>query len=84
LRGGRYRPLTVAMFAIVYQIYGKKSFSFHLLTVFVVRCSLPPTLSDTTNCFAGLHRFWLCITGGMGNGYFICCTSCYTTEAVAM
>jgi hypothetical protein len=31
--GGRYRPLTVAMFAIVYQVFGQTPFPFHLLTV---------------------------------------------------
>jgi Tfp pilus assembly protein PilF len=31
--GGRYRPLTVAMFAIVYQFFGKNPFPFHILTV---------------------------------------------------
>jgi hypothetical protein len=31
--GGRYRPLTVAMFAIVYQFFGMSPFPFHLLTV---------------------------------------------------
>ena len=31
--GGRYRTLTVAMFAIVYQIFGKNPFPFHLLTI---------------------------------------------------
>ena len=40
--GGRYRPLTVAMFAIVYQIFGKNPFPFHLLTVllFAAACFL--------------------------------------------
>lgn len=31
--GGRYRPLTVAMFAIVHQFFGQTPFPFHLLTV---------------------------------------------------
>jgi len=31
--GGRYRPLTVAMFAIIYQLFGKNPFPFHMLTV---------------------------------------------------
>ena len=31
--GGRYRPLTVAMFAVLYQFVGKNPFPFHLLTV---------------------------------------------------
>lgn len=31
--GGRYRPLTPILFALVYQIVGNKPFLFHLLTV---------------------------------------------------
>jgi tetratricopeptide (TPR) repeat protein len=31
--GGRYRPLTLVMFATVYQIAGPSTFAFHLLTV---------------------------------------------------
>ncbi len=31
--GGRYRPMTLALFALLYQLFGAKSFVFHLLTV---------------------------------------------------
>ena len=31
--GGRYRPLTLVLFALVYQLAGESSFVFHLLTV---------------------------------------------------
>ena len=31
--GGRYRPMTLALFALVYQAFGENSFVFHLLTV---------------------------------------------------
>ncbi len=31
--GGRYRPLTLVMFALLYQIVGSNPFGFHLLTV---------------------------------------------------
>ncbi len=31
--GGRYRPMTLALFALVYQVVGENSFVFHLLTV---------------------------------------------------
>ena len=31
--GGRYRPMTLALFAVLYQLFGAKSFVFHLLTV---------------------------------------------------
>ncbi|MBP6825186.1 MAG: tetratricopeptide repeat protein [Saprospiraceae bacterium] len=31
--GGRYRPLTLVMFAALYQFFGPNSFVFHLLTV---------------------------------------------------
>jgi Flp pilus assembly protein TadD len=31
--GGRYRPLTLVLFALVYQLFGEGSFVFHLLTV---------------------------------------------------
>jgi tetratricopeptide (TPR) repeat protein len=31
--GGRYRPLSVALFAIVFQVFGLHAFVFHLLTV---------------------------------------------------
>lgn len=38
--GGRYRPLTPVLFAVVYQIAGDKPFLFHLLTVtlFALTC----------------------------------------------
>lgn len=38
--GGRYRPLTLVLFALVYQLAGQSSFVFHLLTVllFAVTC----------------------------------------------
>lgn len=31
--GGRYRPLTLVLFALVYQLFGESSFVFHLFTV---------------------------------------------------
>ncbi|HRI59336.1 MAG TPA: hypothetical protein PK228_06425, partial [Saprospiraceae bacterium] len=31
--GGRYRPLTLVLFALVYQLFGESTFVFHLLTV---------------------------------------------------
>ena len=31
--GGRYRPLTLVLFATVYQLFGESSFVFHLFTV---------------------------------------------------
>lgn len=31
--GGRYRPLTLVLFALVYQFFGESSFVFHLFTV---------------------------------------------------
>lgn len=31
--GGRYRPLTLVLFALVYQLAGQSSFVFHLITV---------------------------------------------------
>ncbi len=31
--GGRYRPLTLVLFALVYQLFGASTFVFHLLTV---------------------------------------------------
>jgi hypothetical protein len=31
--GGRYRPLTLVLFALVYQFFGENKFAFHLLTV---------------------------------------------------
>ncbi|MBV6439601.1 MAG: hypothetical protein DYG98_04550 [Haliscomenobacteraceae bacterium CHB4] len=31
--GGRYRPLTLVLFALVYQLFGESSFIFHLFTV---------------------------------------------------
>ena len=31
--GGRYRPLTLVLFALVYQLFGENPFVFHLLTV---------------------------------------------------
>ncbi len=38
--GGRYRPMTLALFALVYQVVGENSFVFHLLTVllFALTC----------------------------------------------
>ncbi len=38
--GGRYRPLTPAIFAVVYQVFGKNPMVFHLLTVllFALTC----------------------------------------------
>lgn len=40
--GGRYRPLTLAMFAVVHQIFGARPFPYHLLTVtlFALVCLL--------------------------------------------
>lgn len=40
--GGRYRPLTLVFFALVYQLFGENSFVFHLLTVslFATTCLL--------------------------------------------
>lgn len=40
--GGRYRPLTVAMFAVLYQAFGKNPMPFHLLavTLFALACLL--------------------------------------------
>jgi len=37
--GGRYRPLTLVMFAFVFQLFGDKSFMFHLLTVLLFAAS---------------------------------------------
>ncbi len=31
--GGRYRPMTLALFALIYQMFGENSLVFHLLTV---------------------------------------------------
>ena len=38
--GGRYRPLTLVLFALVYQFFGESTFVFHLFTVllFAVTC----------------------------------------------
>mgnify|MGYP000848248563 FL=1 len=40
--GGRYRPLTLVLFALVHQLFGPGSFAFHLLTVllFAATCTL--------------------------------------------
>lgn len=40
--GGRYRPLTLVLFALVYQFFGESSFVFHLLTVllFAATCAV--------------------------------------------
>ena len=40
--GGRYRPLTLVLFALVYQLFGESSFVFHLFTVllFAATCSV--------------------------------------------
>ncbi len=40
--GGRYRPMTLVMFALLYQIVGESPFVFHLLTVllFAATCVL--------------------------------------------
>lgn len=37
--GGRYRPLTLAIFALLYQIFGENAFGFHLLTVLLFACT---------------------------------------------
>ena len=47
--GGRYRPLTPVLFAVVYQIVGDKPFLFHLLTV----------LLFATTCFVLYHTLRL-------------------------
>jgi Tfp pilus assembly protein PilF len=38
--GGRYRPLTLVLFALVFQLFGENTFAFHLLTVllFALTC----------------------------------------------
>ncbi|MEO6038417.1 MAG: tetratricopeptide repeat protein, partial [Saprospiraceae bacterium] len=38
--GGRYRPMTLALFALVYQLFGENKFIFHLITVllFALTC----------------------------------------------
>jgi hypothetical protein len=40
--GGRYRPLTIAMFAVLYEIVGQNPFLFHFITVllFALTCLL--------------------------------------------
>ena len=38
--GGRYRPMTLVLFALIYQIFGENAFVFHLFTVvlFALTC----------------------------------------------
>ncbi|MEI6408385.1 MAG: tetratricopeptide repeat protein [Bacteroidota bacterium] len=38
--GGRYRPFTLVLFALTYQIFGDNSFVFHLLTVLLFALSV--------------------------------------------
>lgn len=40
--GGRYRPLTLVLFAVIYQMVGAKPFLFHLVTVlmFALTCAV--------------------------------------------
>jgi hypothetical protein len=63
--GGRYRPLTLVIFALLYQLFGPNTFMFHLLTVslFAATCVLlyrtlllllRPRGDDYANLFAFL------------------------------
>ena len=63
--GGRYRPLTVAMFAVVYEMFGDKPAAFHFLTVllygllcFVLYRTLRLLLSER---FPGEGGAWLAL-----------------------
>lgn len=40
--GGRYRPLTLVLFAVIFQLFGENSFAFHLFTVllFAATCAV--------------------------------------------
>jgi len=37
--GGRYRPMTLVLFALLYQFVGNNAFAFHLLTVLLYACT---------------------------------------------
>lgn len=37
--GGRYRPMTLVLFAVLFQVVGSNPFPFHLLTVFLYACT---------------------------------------------
>ena len=39
ITGGRYRPLSLALFALIYQIFGAKAFVFHLFNVLLYALS---------------------------------------------
>ncbi len=38
--GGRYRPLSLMSFAIVYQFFGENAFVFHLFTILLFSCTV--------------------------------------------
>ncbi len=56
--GGRYRPLTPVLFAMLYQLVGKHPLPYHLLTI----------LLYAATCVM-LHRTLLLLLGPRGNGY---------------
>ena len=57
--GGRYRPFTLVIFALLYQVAGKSAFAFHLLTV----------LLFAATCLALYHTLRVLVTPKMGVGY---------------
>lgn len=57
--GGRYRPLSVAMFAVVWQLFGENPFAFHLLTV----------LLYALTCLVLYHTLWLLFKERLGAQY---------------
>ncbi len=57
--GGRYRPFTLVIFALLYQLVGKSAFAFHLLTV----------LLFAATCLVLYHTLRALTTPKMGAGY---------------
>lgn len=57
--GGRYRPFTLVLFALLYQVAGKSALAFHLLTV----------LLFAGTCLVLYHTLRAMVTPKMGAGY---------------
>ncbi len=59
--GGRYRPLTLVLFAFIFQLFGENSFVFHLFTV----------LLFATTCVVLYRTLLLLFRPSMDEGYAI-------------
>jgi protein O-mannosyl-transferase len=57
LTGGRYRPLSLALFALVHQMFGLNKFVFHLLNVLIYALCCAVTLTVLNNLFKKSNAF---------------------------